>query len=79
MPDEIIKVTMSKGNKRIIMSVMPDGEVKIETIGYSGKSCIEESKFLKEALGEEISRELTPAYFALAGKETIVKHLPLCG
>jgi hypothetical protein len=74
-----IRLEMTKGNKKIIMNVSEDGEIKIETQGYSGKSCMEESKFLKQALGEEVAVQLTPAYFAVEGKKTVKKMLPLCG
>lgn len=66
--------------KSIILNFHNDGEVKIETRGFSGKSCLEESKFLKDLLGDEISRQLTPAYYQKVGqKEVVTKHLPLCG
>lgn len=64
--------------KQIIVDVMDDGEIKIETRGFQGKSCIEESAFLKNILGEEISKQLVPAYYA-KGKTAVKKHLPLCG
>ena len=75
---EAIKLILTKGGKRIICDVLPDGEVKIQTEGYTGKSCIAETEFLKEALGEEISKQLTPAYFT-TGKVEIKKHLCICG
>ncbi|MBU0516842.1 MAG: DUF2997 domain-containing protein [Proteobacteria bacterium] len=57
---------------------MGDGEVKIETRGFVGKTCLEEAQFLKDLLGPETKRHLTPAYYSRDGK-TIKKHLPLCG
>jgi hypothetical protein len=64
--------------KQIIIDVSDDGEIKIETRGYIGKSCVEETAVIKNILGNEITRQLTPAYYA-QGKETVKKHLPLCG
>jgi hypothetical protein len=64
--------------KQIIIDVLDDGEVKIETRGYTGKTCLEETEFIKNILGSEITRQLTPAYYS-QGKETVKKHLPLCG
>jgi hypothetical protein len=64
--------------KQIIIDVLDSGEVKIETKGFTGKSCIEETEHIKNILGSEIARQLTPAYYT-QGKETIKKHLPLCG
>jgi hypothetical protein len=64
--------------KQIVIDVMDDGEIRIETKGYEGKACLEDSKFLKDLLGREISVQLCPAYYR-KGKETIKKHIPLCG
>ena len=33
--------------KEIIVDISNDGEIKIETKGFEGKSCIIESEFLK--------------------------------
>jgi hypothetical protein len=74
-----IRLEMVKGNKKIIMDVSEDGEVKIETVGYSGKSCIQESQFLKSFLGVEVATQLTPAYFMTDQKTVVKKHLGLCG
>jgi hypothetical protein len=65
--------------KTIIVNIDETGEVKLETIGFTGKACLEETKFLKDLLGKETARQLTPAYFAVEGKATVKKHLPLCG
>ena len=64
--------------KEIIVDVSDDGEVRIETRGFKGKSCLAESEFLKDLLGKETSRQLTPAYYQ-EEKETVKKYLPLCG
>jgi len=64
--------------KEIIIDVSNDGEIKIETRGFQGKSCIAESNFLKKVLGNEIFQSLTPAYYQ-ENNMRIKKHLPLCG
>ena len=64
--------------KEIIIDVSDDGEVRIETRGFKGKSCVAEPEFLKDLLGKETSRQLTPAYYQ-EEKETVKKYLPLCG
>ena len=64
--------------KEIIVDVSDDGEVRIETRGFKGKSCLAESEFLKDLLGKETSRQLTPAYYQ-EEKQTVKKYLPLCG
>jgi hypothetical protein len=64
--------------KQIIIDILDDGEIKLETRGYTGKTCLEETEAIKNILGNEITRQLTPAYY-IQGKETVKKHLPLCG
>jgi hypothetical protein len=68
--------------KKIIVDIYDDGSIKLETQGFTGKSCVKESEFLKELLGTETFKQLTPAYYQ---KETegvkinCTKHLSLCG
>jgi hypothetical protein len=64
--------------KEIIVDISDDGEIKIETRGFTGKACIKESEFLKNLLGKEIAKQLIPAYY-IQNKKTIKKHIPLCG
>ena len=64
--------------KEIVIDVSDAGEIHIETKGFTGKVCLEESEFLKKLLGKEIYRQLTPAYNSHNKKE-IKKYLQLCG
>lgn len=64
--------------KEIVIDVSEDGEVRIETRGFSGKSCITESQFIKDVLGKETETRLTPTYWQKTN-QTIKKYLPLCG
>ncbi len=64
--------------KEIIVDISNEGEIKIETRGFKGKSCIAESQFLKDLLGNETERNLTPTYWQ-EGEKAIKKYLPLCG
>jgi hypothetical protein len=64
--------------KEIIVDVSNDGEVQIETRGFEGKTCIAESQFIKDLLGTEIQKQLTPAYF-YTNKSKAKKYLPICG
>jgi hypothetical protein len=64
--------------KEIIVDISPEGEVKIETRGFKGKSCIAEAQFLKDLLGKETAQSLTPAYWQKE-KAIVKKYLPLCG
>ena len=63
--------------KKIVIDISDTGEIQLETKGFVGKSCIEETEFLKKILGEEIHRTLVPCYFRKNSK--IKKHLPICG
>jgi stress-induced morphogen len=54
--------------KEIIVDIGDDGEVRIETKGFTGKSCLKESQFLKDMLGKEISSQLTPLYYTAEHK-----------
>ena len=64
--------------KEIILDISNEGEIKIETKGFKGKSCIAESQFLKDLLGTETERSLTPTYWEKE-ENHIKKYLPLCG
>jgi hypothetical protein len=63
--------------KEIIVDVSADGEISIESRGFTGKACLEETKFLKDLLGKEIHKQLTPSYYQ--GKQKTKKYLQLCG
>ena len=65
-------------SKIIYVDFYEDGEIKIETEGFTGPSCVKESEFLKEVLGKETHRELKPVYYS-AEKTTAKKYLPICG
>ncbi len=64
--------------REIIIDVSNDGEVKIETRGFKGKSCLTEARFIKDLLGQEIARELTPTFWQKS-RTHVKKYLPLCG
>jgi hypothetical protein len=64
--------------KEIVIDISYDGEIKIETSGFKGKSCVSESQFIKDVLGSETARELTPTYWEEEQLQ-VKKYLPLCG
>jgi hypothetical protein len=50
--------------KELEITIGPDGEVQVLVKCIKGQSCVEETKFLEEALGDTIeSRELTSEYY----------------
>ena len=46
--------------KEIVIDIAEDGEISLETKGFVGKACVEESQFLKDVLGKETFKRLTP-------------------
>ena len=64
--------------KEIVIDVSDDGQIKLETRGFAGKSCVEEARFIKDLLGSETARQLTPTYWQ-KNQAKIKKYLPLCG
>ena len=64
--------------QEIIIDISNDGEIRIETRGFVGKSCVNEAQFIKDVLGSETARQLTPAYWQKS-QVKIKKYLPLCG
>ena len=64
--------------KQIIVDIAGDGEIKIVTKGYTGTSCVEETKFLRDLLGREIECELVPVV-NVEGEEEVKQFIPLCG
>ncbi len=64
--------------KEIVIDISEDGEIRTETKGFVGKACVEESQFLKDILGKETFKRLTPAYYSNI-KKKVKKYLQLCG
>lgn len=64
--------------KQIVVDIDDSGEVRIETKGFKGPVCLEESQFLKDLLGKELSQYLTPMFYQ---KSTVSKkqYINLCG
>jgi hypothetical protein len=50
--------------KELHIEISPTGEVSVTVKCVAGQSCVDETKFLEEALGNTIeSRELTSDYY----------------
>jgi hypothetical protein len=47
----------------IEITIGPTGEVSFEIKGVKGSRCIDETRFLEEAVGEVAEREHTAAYY----------------
>ena len=64
--------------KQIIVDILNDGEIRIETKGFTGPVCLAESQFLKDLLGQETACQLTPMFYQKE-EQILKKHIPLCG
>ena len=49
--------------QKINVSITPNGEVKIQMEGVKGKTCLDYSKEIEDALGEVIDRKFTSEYY----------------
>ena len=50
--------------KELEITINPDGSVSVQVKCIKGQSCVDETKFLEEALGGKVeSRELTSEYY----------------
>ena len=50
--------------KELEITISPSGEVSVQVKCIPGQSCVEETKFLEEALGNQITdRQLTSDYY----------------
>ena len=50
--------------KELEITIAPDGTVSVQVKCIKGASCVDETKFLEEALGGKVeSRELTSEYY----------------
>lgn len=65
--------------KEIVIDIMNEtAEVKLETKGYTGMKCVDESKFIKDALGKEIEQTLHPIAYK-KDKNDVRVYKSLCG
>lgn len=52
-----------------------DGKVKLKVSGASGAECIALTDMLKQIVGTEESRELTPEYYGSPGQVRLSDHV----
>ncbi|MSP60321.1 MAG: DUF2997 domain-containing protein [Myxococcales bacterium] len=58
--------------KQLQISISPTGEVSVTVKCIDGQSCVDETKFLENALGNTIeSRELTEDYYKQGEVDTV--------
>jgi hypothetical protein len=53
--------------QEIVLDFYPNGQVKVETFGFTGSACQDATAFL-DSLGSKTEEELKPEYFAQEGE-----------
>ncbi|MCA9095633.1 MAG: DUF2997 domain-containing protein [Planctomycetaceae bacterium] len=61
--------------QQIQIDVSPTGESKLQTSGFTGKTCQEASRFLEQALGQKTAETLTPEYYQTTTHHQQTEHL----
>jgi len=56
--------------RTIEIIVTPSGQTSVQTNGFSGPSCRDASKFLEEALGQQVGEHHTSEFYQAAETET---------
>lgn len=49
--------------KTITVTVAPDGSSRVQTDGFTGRSCQDASRFLEAALGKQQREQLTAEFY----------------
>jgi hypothetical protein len=60
--------------KKIEIIVLPDGQTKVETKGFSGSECQRASEFLEKALGQRMSEQLTAEFYGKVTEQENVRE-----
>jgi len=56
-------------SRTIEIIVTPEGKTTVQTLGFSGSSCREASRFIEQALGQRTSEYLTAEFHQAAAVE----------
>lgn len=56
-------------NKQVIIQVSPDGEVKIDAVGFKGNACEKATAALIKAMGQVTKSAKKPEFFAQQTQE----------
>ncbi len=49
-------------SKTIEITVSPEGKTSVQTLGFSGSSCRDASRFIEQALGQRTDEKLTAEF-----------------
>ena len=67
---------LSMTTKRIELLIAPSGEVKLQTFGFTGSSCLRADQFLRDSLGTSSSEQLTPEYHLSITETSVATESP---
>jgi hypothetical protein len=56
-------------NQTIEIIVKPNGESRVETKGFTGNGCQTASRFVRDALGQQVAEQLKSEFYAEATVE----------
>jgi hypothetical protein len=56
-------------NKTIEIIVTPEGRTTVQTIGFTGASCRDASRFVEQALGQRLSEQRTAEFHQQAAEQ----------
>ena len=57
-------------SKRIEITVAPNGEATVQTLGFTGPTCLDASRFIEETLGRRSAERLTSEFHQAAQTES---------
>ena len=60
--------------RTIEVIISPKGEPRIETKGFVGRSCLDASRFLEEALGTKVSDHAKAELYQAQSQEQVLKQ-----
>ncbi len=55
--------------KTIEIVVTPQGETRVQTLGFTGSSCRDASHFIERALGQQTGERMTPEFHQTVSAE----------
>ena len=61
-------------SKIIEIVVAPNGEVRVETKGFTGAECRDASRFVERALGQQTDEQLKTEFHQTAASQQLIRH-----
>lgn len=61
-------------SKTIEITVLPNGQTKVETKGFVGAECRQASQFIEKALGQQADEVLKAEFHQSASSQNHVRH-----